>query len=1674
MTVVHDKKRAQSVARNTARQHRARVEKRRDERQGQDKAMKLPPWRELVGVGPAEQQSLAAEAEQASPPTAEAEQIPTELKEDQPAPEQATPTAAAESARAPSVEIDAPMEEAPVIAPPEAIPEVEADTGSAEEIQPQVADATSAAVEDAPILRRSRDPSPPAIDSLKQARMLAERSRGEPLSAELRQQLPGIPASLLDQVCVHTDKAAALAAEHLQAEAFTIAHHIYFAGGRLNRQSQDSLALLTHELAHVAQYREGRLNGLPPVSQPQDSVEQEADTWASHWRIPPQQAPPQQQVSPGDSSAGFRDELSLQQSQQPLPPSNLGGSGVLSAPPDEAPVLRRATDTAKAFFDKSYFAQADEWSTLSGNIDGSLQSETQATTAAFPTPTAELGPASQPQVAAPAAPQLPSLSEQLPEVGTDTTEVQAESVETPSTPDTPSAPRLEFGTDGDSSAAQRNFSAALDQVPTSLDGLSTSPGPSPPVELNGPADPGQAAEQARSADEQAEQLRQQASANVDNGPGPEQVQPRSIREAHAVEAPAAPTSEPLAEVGRMAEIQAAGTVTEDIQAQTDALGQEQMDVTLAEAKTQLDTAASEADESRAEEVQAANEENQRLNTQANAEQDAAVSEARTQIDNDREETKRQQQTQVDEAQVRSEEERQRLEDDVEARVQEDERRIDDEFSDAEHDAEQEKENAESQAESRKQEVERDAESDSWWDRLADAITSAFTALTSFINTIFDAAISAVGAIIDAAKQAAADIINAARDFVMGALQVLGNVLTGLVNDLLGDIFPGLAAALNELIDAAVDLAVSAVNALADGLIAGINALLDSIGGAITAILEAYRAAINAALAMAQALLTGDWAALGRMVLEAVLTLAGIPPEAFYALIAQAMGALDTIIDDPGAFVGNVINAVAQGFQRFADNILTHLQEGFFRWIVGPLGELGITLPTTWDILGILSIVLQVLGLTASGIRGIIVEVLGEAAGAIFDFVWRYVEALVTGGWAGLWEQIQNDLSQLWSTVVDGIKDYLIETIITQAVLRIATMFNPVGALLNAIVMVWNVYNFLRTNIQRIWGVVTAVVDMFATIVSGNIAPAAQAVENAIASLIPIAISLLANLLGLGGLTTRVREVLESLRAAVRNAIISLIRRVQGLFRGGGSGTDSGTAQDGGAEAGDDRVIGEDQPVSGGGESHTVHIDTRGRDTVLEIRTAPTPAQQWINNLVAREPWSSFARDDDFIDKRDEALRLASQINTEADQIAAMVSSHAGDENPPAVEDDSVEAKEARFAATVNELLRFGSPSEEGIPAAYEARLAEVHPQARTDVRTATAALFQGPINLGTDTPWNQALPQIQAGIAWWSTPLNNGPAFAAWAIPNQAVPAALAAARRIGRTSSLPESFGGSASQAGAVRYVDRSKGGIHGRSTALNALQREVFDVGSQGTVQSILRDQYQEMLEGTGGDTTSVDEKINDYRTILQKLKISFTAPQVSNPATDNEADTFRRQMRDAIILTYRSNVEALHTEVISSNVIPTKYNRIRGDIFEGWLASNVPGILNRTPYLLKADSVGEVEAMADGMIEAGTTATGSTLIEAKAYSTPQAPTGKALEQMRRYERYLPGTWLLSSLGSRTFRNVQYHFTSIPVAEAWESKITQILASKGLIYVGSATLSAARAVDGAESDSASDTPSG
>src|SRR5262249_49353006 len=161
-------------------------------------------------------------------------------------------------------------------------------------------------------------------------------------------------------------------------------------------------------------------------------------------------------------------------------------------------------------------------------------------------------------------------------------------------------------------------------------------------------------------------------------------------------------------------------------------------------------------------------------------------------------------------------------------------------------------------------------------------------------------------------------------------------------------------------------------------------------------------------------------AAGRKVLEFVfegaLALAGGAGQRVLALFRRVQAVFTLIVNDPVRFLGNLVNAVKGGFQRFAANILTHLQTAIFNWLTGALGG-AIGLPAQWNLAGIVDVILQILGLTYDRLRGRLVRLIGEPAVRAVETAFEFLKALVTGGLKAAWQKLLEFASGLVDTVI---------------------------------------------------------------------------------------------------------------------------------------------------------------------------------------------------------------------------------------------------------------------------------------------------------------------------------------------------------------------------------------------------------------------------------------------------------------------------------------------------------------------------------------------------------------------------------------------------------------------------------------------------------------------------------
>jgi hypothetical protein len=296
-------------------------------------------------------------------------------------------------------------------------------------------------------------------------------------------------------------------------------------------------------------------------------------------------------------------------------------------------------------------------------------------------------------------------------------------------------------------------------------------------------------------------------------------------------------------------------------------------------------------------------------------------------------------------------------------------------------------------------------------------------------------------------------------------------------------------------------------------------------------------------------------AVGKKVLEFVfegaMMIAG-PIGLQIAGIFKKIGAtFNVIVADPIAFVRHLVDALKLGFEQFGKNIWEHLKTGVIDWLVGALEGAGLKLPKVWDLKGVVDLVLQVLGITYAKMRAKLVKVIGEKPVAMIEKTFAFVVALVTEGPAAAWNKIVEAVGSLWDMVIGGIKDWAVTKIITSALTKLATMLNPAGAIIQAIIAIYNTVAFFVERIKQIVALVEAIVDSIANIAAGKLAQAADFVERAMGRTIPVILGFLARLIGLGDVSGAIKNVITTIQEKVDKAIDAVIawivEKVKSLF-----------------------------------------------------------------------------------------------------------------------------------------------------------------------------------------------------------------------------------------------------------------------------------------------------------------------------------------------------------------------------------------------------------------------------------------------------------------------------------------------------------------------------------------------
>jgi hypothetical protein len=352
---------------------------------------------------------------------------------------------------------------------------------------------------------------------------------------------------------------------------------------------------------------------------------------------------------------------------------------------------------------------------------------------------------------------------------------------------------------------------------------------------------------------------------------------------------------------------------------------------------------------------------------------------------------------------------------------------------------------------------------------------------------------------------------------------------------------------------------------------------------------------------------------GRQVFKLLEILVSVVAPNVLQYIAKAKSAFHTILRNPVAFVGNLVRAGRRGFQLFADNILTHLKTALIKWIVGPLAEAGVYIPKSFDLHEVIKLVLSVLGLTWQNIRSKLVKIIPDPVLAALEKTADVLVTLVRDGPAAAWEQIKAELTELKDQLIGQVTNMISTEIVKAAVTKIATMINPAGAVIQAIVATYKTVTFFIEKIQQIAAVVASFIDSIAAIAAGQVEPAAKKVEQTMANTLVVVLAFLAKLIGLGAVPDKLAAIIKKIRQPIDKGLDKIVAWLGKMLDKVAAGVRKGV------QAVSNWWKRRVSFTSRDGKSHSVYVERAGQRYDLTVASKPERVVSKVNALLKGEP-----------------------------------------------------------------------------------------------------------------------------------------------------------------------------------------------------------------------------------------------------------------------------------------------------------------------------------------------------------------------------------------------------------------------------------------------------------------------
>ena len=267
----------------------------------------------------------------------------------------------------------------------------------------------------------------------------------------------------------------------------------------------------------------------------------------------------------------------------------------------------------------------------------------------------------------------------------------------------------------------------------------------------------------------------------------------------------------------------------------------------------------------------------------------------------------------------------------------------------------------------------------------------------------------------------------------------------------------------------------------------------------------------------------------------------------FSVLSRLADMITDILAHPIRFLENVGAGIKQGFERFVAKFDEYLLTGFFDWLRGSVASTSIQLPASFDGKGLFSLATQLTGLNYTTFREIAVDKLGSPVVVALEKGEEWIkegfekgielfQIVKKDGLSGLWEHVSGLVAEGISELFAKIKKTILYEAVQKALAYVATLFNPVGAFIQAALALYHGIKFLIDNISRLEELVNSFLDSLELAVKGNVTGIADKVVLALRNSIVLAIDFLAKLLNLGNLVDKARRLIHTIQTPIKRAM----------------------------------------------------------------------------------------------------------------------------------------------------------------------------------------------------------------------------------------------------------------------------------------------------------------------------------------------------------------------------------------------------------------------------------------------------------------------------------------------------------------------------------------------------------